>query len=71
MEELLTQNLTQNSKNADGPSGAKMAEKDMVPDKTDLESAQNACTPSLTAAHNPEVVGSSPTAATINPAISY
>ena len=44
-----------------------MVEKDMFLDGTPLERAQNACIPSLGAAHNPEVVGSSPTAATIKP----
>ena len=66
----MTHNLTQNGKNADGISGVNRPEKDMFPDSIRLESTENVYAPPLSAAHNPEVVGSSPTAATIKPLIS-
>ena len=61
----LTHNLTQNRKIADGISGANRTEKDMFSDTIRTESAENICSPPLSAAHNPEVAGSSPAAATI------
>ena len=68
--EALTHNLTQNGKNADGINGGKRAESDVLLDRTVSERVQNACIPSLRAAHNPEVAGSSPAAATIKRLIS-
>ena len=56
--------MTQNRKNADGINGGKRAESDVLLDRTVSERVQNACIPSLRAAHNPEVAGSSPAAAT-------
>ena len=60
----MTQNLTQNRKNADGISGGNRTEKDIFPDTIRLESAENVYSLCLSAAHNPEVAGSSPAAAT-------
>ena len=60
----MTHNLTQNGKNTDGISGANRSEKDMFLDTIRLESTENIYAPPLSAAHNPEVVGSSPAAAT-------
>ena len=61
----MTHNLTQNRKIADGVSGANRMEKDMVSDTIRTESTENICSPPVSAAHNPEVAGSSPAAATI------
>ncbi|MDE7053784.1 MAG: hypothetical protein K2O84_03085, partial [Oscillospiraceae bacterium] len=65
----LTHNLTQNRKIADGISGANRMEKDMFSDIIRPESTENICSPPLSAAHNPEVAGSSPAAATKTPEI--
>ena len=65
----MTHNLTQNGKNADGISGVNRPEKDMFPDSSRLESTENVYAPPLRAAHNPEVAGSSPAAATKTPEI--
>ena len=67
----MTHNLTQNRKIADGVSGANRMEKDMVSDTIRTESTENICSPPVSAAHNPEVAGSSPAAATIISAESY
>ena len=65
----MTHNLTQNRKIADGISGANRMEKDMFSDIIRPESTENICSPPLSAAHNPEVAGSSPAAATKTPEI--
>ena len=57
--------MTQNRKNSGGTNGQKRVGRDMLPDAIGSESTRNTCISPLRAAHNPEVVGSSPTAATI------
>ena len=60
----LTHNLTQNRKNSGGVNGLYRAKNDMFLDTIRSESTGNVCFPALSAAHNPEVAGSSPAAAT-------
>ena len=64
MRKGLTHNLTQNGKNPDGVSGEKTVGKDILLDAIRAESTRNLCSLPLSTAHNPEVVGSSPAAAT-------
>ena len=60
----LTQNLTQNGKNPCGISGEKTVGKDILLDAIRAESTRNLYSLPLRTAHNPEVAGSSPAAAT-------
>jgi hypothetical protein len=70
MRKGLPHNLTQNGKNPCGISGWKRTGKDMLLDAIRAESTRNLYSLPLSTAHNPEVAGSSPAAATIKRLIS-